>query len=122
MALSGLIVKFVSPKNLRAFALWALRLLEENLDTDLKARLESYRADRSAFDAITGTVLADNAAREERLKQLAIQRSGAEQTVASGEANIRNSKEEVRRIDEEPSKVDTAGPVDGFHDDLRHRS
>jgi chromosome segregation ATPase len=122
MAIGGLIAKFLSAEQLRAIALWALRLLEENLDTDLKARLESYTRDRAALESQTKTNLEEIATRQARLNQLVIQRSAVEQRVASNEAAIKQSKEEVKRIDEEPSKVDSTGPVDGFHDDLRHRS
>jgi hypothetical protein len=119
MALGSLITKFLSAEQLRAIALWALHLVEENLDTDLKARLETYRQDRAKWDQETLSVLADNAAKEERLRQLTLQGAALEQSIAMRTAKIQQSKEEVRRIDEAPSKVDDLSSSDVFHTDLR---
>lgn len=119
MALGGLLTKFLSPERLRAIALWALRLLEENLDTDLKQRLESYRADRAQWEEQATSLLAANAAKEAELKTLTLQGAALEQTIAARAAKIQTSKEELRRIDEEPSKVDDLSSDDVFHSDLR---
>lgn len=108
--------KFLSKENLRVFALWALQLLEEQLDTEAKPRLEKYRQDRAALEAQTQIVLGEIATRSARLKFLEVQRSGAEQRLASSEAQLRQLKEEVRKID--TAKTNT-GISDG--DALRSR-
>jgi len=114
--------KFLSKENLRVFALWALQLLEEQLDTEAKPRLEKYRRDRAALEAQTQIALSEIASREARLKQLAFQRSALEQTIAQRERDIQASKEEIRRIDEESSQAVILSDDDALHTDLSGRS
>jgi len=115
------LLSLIGPERLRGFALWALRLLEENLDTDLKARLEKYRQDRASLEQQATTVLAEIGQREAHVRQLTLQRSALEQSIVSKEASIQQLKQEVERIDEEPSKVDSLSTSDVLHADLRRR-
>lgn len=121
MALGSLITKFLSAEQLTALALWALRLLEENLDTEKKARLEKYRADLKQWEHDSQMMLATVAAKEAELRQLTLQGAVLEQSIATRNTKIQASKETIRSIDEEPIKTDMGRPVDGFHDDLRRR-
>lgn len=111
--------KFISKETLRKFALWALDLLQEQLDTEAKPRLEQYRKDRAALDSQTQTVLGEIATRETRLNFLLIQRSGMEQRIASNDAQLQQLKREVIEINGEPNKVDTLIDNDVLHADVR---
>lgn len=113
--------KFLSKENLRVFALWALQLLEEELDTEAKPRLEKYRKDRASLEAQTQTVLGEIATREARIKQLAAQSDALDRSIAARQRKIQDSKEEIRRIDEEPIKADTLTDNDALHADIRGR-
>jgi len=122
MSLAGLASRFISKETLRRFALWALQLLEEQLDTEAKPRLEKYRKDRAALEAQTQTVFGEIATREAQLKFLLVQRSAAEQRLAKNEEQLKQLKQEVIHNDDQTNEVDSLSDDDVLHADVRrHR-
>lgn len=118
--LTSLATRFLSKETLRKFALWALDSLEEQLDPEAKARLEKYRLDRAQIEADTQRGLAEIEALRKSQTEVALQREAEQQRLARNEASLKQLQQEVKQIDEQPSKVDTLSSDDVLRGDL-HR-
>lgn len=117
--IAPLAAKFVSKDDLRHLAVWALNSLADELDTEGKQRREEYLKDRAQFEADTRRDLAEIEVVRKRQTEVALQRQTEEQRLARNEASLKQLQEEVRRIDEQPSKVDSLSSNAVMRDDLR---
>ena len=97
---------------LRTVILYVLRFLEENLDTDLKARLEAYRKQRATLEADTRIILTEISQRETRLTQVKQERSSLEKIIEINLEQIETLKREVVQIDSEKHDSPSTGLSD----------
>lgn len=83
---------------LRTLALWLLRIIEEQLDPDLKARLVQYRNDKEQLEAQIKEAQAAISGMEGKLSQLNTQRAATQTELATAMREAERFEEERRRI------------------------
>mgnify|MGYP003701053511 CR=1 FL=1 len=102
---------------LRRIVLFLLRQLQENLDPDLKARLDQYRADRAKLEAQVKAEQEAIAGIEGKLADLNAQRAALQTQLAEAERESNRIEEERKGVLNEK----TNGPDLSDHDALSGR-